>query len=49
MMIFSLTPIFGVVVASIVHTESISILEAIATGIIIIGIIMVTKSGSITD
>ena len=49
MMIFSLTPIFGVVAASIVHTESISILEAIATGIIIIGIIMVTKSGSITD
>jgi hypothetical protein len=37
------------VAASIVHTESISILEAIATSIIIIGIIMVTKSGSITD
>ena len=49
MMIFSLTPIFGVVGASIVHSESISILEVIATGIIIIGIIMVTKSGSITD
>jgi drug/metabolite transporter (DMT)-like permease len=44
MMIFSLTPIFGIVAANIVHAESISILEAIATGIIIIGIIMVSKS-----
>ena len=44
MMIFSLTPIFGIVAASIVHAESISILEAIATGIIIIGIFMVSKS-----
>lgn len=44
MMIFSLTPIFGIVAANIVHAESISILEAIATGIIIIGIFMVSKS-----
>jgi drug/metabolite transporter (DMT)-like permease len=44
MMIFSLTPIFGIVAANIVHAESISILEAIATGIIIIGILMVSKS-----
>lgn len=44
MMIFSLTPIFGIVAADIVHAESISILEAIATGIIIIGIFMVSKS-----
>ena len=44
MMIFSLTPIFGIVAADIVHAESISILEAIATGIIIIGIFMVGKS-----
>ena len=44
MMIFSLTPIFGIVAANIVHAESISILEAIATGIIIIGIFMVGKS-----
>ena len=44
MMIFSLTPIFGIVAANIVHAESISILEAIATGIIIIGIIMVSRS-----
>ena len=44
MMVFSLTPIFGIVAANIVHAESISILEAIATGIIIIGIFMVSKS-----
>ena len=44
MMIFSLTPIFGIVAANIVHAESISILEAIATVIIIIGIFMVSKS-----
>lgn len=44
MMIFSLTPIFGIVAANIVHAESISILEAVATGIIIIGIFMVSKS-----
>lgn len=44
MMIFSLTPIFGIVAANIVHAESISILEAIAAGIIIIGIFMVSKS-----
>ena len=44
MMIFSLTPIFGIVAANIVHAESISSLEAIATGIIIIGIFMVSKS-----
>ena len=44
MMIFSLTPIFGIFAANIVHAESISILEAIATGIIIIGIFMVSKS-----
>ena len=46
MMIFSLTPIFGIVAANIVHAESISILEAIATGIIIIGILMVSKSNT---
>jgi drug/metabolite transporter (DMT)-like permease len=44
MMIFSLTPIFGIVAANIVHAEYISILEAIAAGIIIIGIFMVSKS-----
>lgn len=44
MMIFSLTPIFGIVAADIVHAESISILEAVATSIIIIGIFMVSKS-----
>lgn len=44
MMIFSLTPIFGIVAANIVHAESISILEAVATSIIIIGIFMVSKS-----
>jgi drug/metabolite transporter (DMT)-like permease len=44
MMIFSLTPIFGIIAANIVHAETISILEAIATGIIIIGIFMVSKS-----
>lgn len=44
MMVFSLTPIFGIAAANIVHAESISILEAIATGIIIIGIFMVSKS-----
>jgi drug/metabolite transporter (DMT)-like permease len=49
MVILSLTLIFGVIAASIVHAEPINIIEAIATGIIIIGIIMVSKSGSIPN
>jgi drug/metabolite transporter (DMT)-like permease len=49
MVILSLTPVFGIIAASIVHAEPINIIEAIATGIIIIGIIMVCKSGSIPN
>jgi hypothetical protein len=39
MVILSLTPIFGVIAASVVHAEPINIIEAVATGIIIIEII----------
>ena len=43
MTIFSLTPIFGIVIAAIVLGESITILQGIATAIIIVGILLVTR------
>ena len=43
MSIFSLTPIFGIVIAAIVLGESISILQGVATAIIIGGILLVTR------
>jgi drug/metabolite transporter (DMT)-like permease len=43
MSIFSLTPIFGIVIAAIVLGESITILQGVATAIIIGGILMLTR------
>lgn len=43
MSIFSLTPIFGIVIAALVLGESITILQGIATAIIIGGILLVTR------
>lgn len=43
MSIFSLTPIFGIVIAALALGESISIFQGIATGLIIIGILLVSR------
>jgi drug/metabolite transporter (DMT)-like permease len=43
MSIFSLTPVFGIVIAALVLGESISILQGIATAIIIAGILILTR------
>jgi len=43
MSIFSLTPIFGIVIAALVLGESISLLQGIATAIIIGGILILTR------
>lgn len=43
MSMFSLTPIFGIVIAALALAESITIFQGIATGLIIIGIILVGR------
>lgn len=43
MSIFSLTPVFGIVIAALVLSESISILQGVATAIIIAGILILTR------
>jgi drug/metabolite transporter (DMT)-like permease len=43
MAVFSLTPVFGIVVAALVLGESISIFQGIATAIIIAGILLVSR------
>ena len=43
MSIFSLTPIFGIVIAALVLGETITILQGIATAIIIGGILLVAR------
>lgn len=43
MSIFSLTPIFGIVIAALALGESISVFQGIATGLIIIGILLVSR------
>jgi drug/metabolite transporter (DMT)-like permease len=43
MSMFSLTPIFGIVIAAVALGESITIFQGIATGLIIIGIILVGR------
>jgi drug/metabolite transporter (DMT)-like permease len=43
MSMFSLTPIFGIVIAALALGESITIFQGIATGLIIIGIILVGR------
>lgn len=44
MMVFSLTPIFGIIITVIVTGSSISYLQIIATGMIIFGIILISKT-----
>jgi len=43
MSVFSMTPIFGVVIAALALGESISVLQGAATGLIIIGILLVSR------
>lgn len=43
MSVFSLTPIFGIVIAATVLGESISIFQGIATALIIVGILLVSR------
>lgn len=43
MSIFSMTPIFGIVIAALALGESISIFQAVATSLIIIGILMISR------
>lgn len=43
MSIFSLTPIFGIIIAALVLGESISVLQGVATAIIIGGILILTR------
>ncbi len=44
MMVFSLTPIFGIIITVVVTGSSISYLQIISTGMIIFGIILVSKT-----
>lgn len=43
MSVFSTTPIFGIVIAAVALGESISIFQGIATGLIILGILLVSR------
>lgn len=43
MSMFSLTPIFGIVIAALALGESITVFQGIATGLIIVGIILVSR------
>jgi drug/metabolite transporter (DMT)-like permease len=43
MSVFSMTPIFGIVIAALALGESISIFQGIATGLIIVGILLVSR------
>ena len=44
MSMFSLTPIFGIVIAALALGESITVFQGIATGLIIVGIILIGRS-----
>jgi drug/metabolite transporter (DMT)-like permease len=43
MSMFSLTPVFGIVIAALTLGESITIFQSIATGLIIVGIILISR------
>jgi drug/metabolite transporter (DMT)-like permease len=43
MSVFSTTPIFGIVIAALALGESISVFQGIATGLIIVGILLVSR------
>ena len=44
MSMFSLTPIFGIVIAALTLGESITLFQGIATGLVIVGIILIGRS-----
>ncbi len=44
MSVFSMTPIFGIIVAALALGESISVFQGIATGMIITGILLISRS-----
>ncbi len=44
MSMFSLTPIFGIVIAALALGESITLFQGIATGLIILGIILISRN-----
>ncbi len=44
MSIFSLTPVFGLVIAALALGESITVFQSMATGLIIVGIILISRS-----
>jgi len=43
MSMFSMTPVFGIVIAALALGESITVFQGIATGLIIIGIILIGR------
>ena len=43
MSVFSMTPIFGIVVAALARGESITVFQVFATGLIIVGILIVSR------
>jgi drug/metabolite transporter (DMT)-like permease len=47
--VFSLTPIFAIIVAATVSKESISVFQAIAIGIIILGIFIIIVDANINN
>jgi drug/metabolite transporter (DMT)-like permease len=49
MSVFSMTPIFGIVIAALALGESISIFQGIATGLIIGGILLVSRTRAVSS
>ena len=43
MSVFSMTPIFGIAIAAVALGESISVFQGVATGLIILGILLVSR------
>lgn len=49
MSVFSMTPIFGIVIAALALGESISIFQGIATGLVIGGILLVSRTRAVSS
>lgn len=49
MSVFSMTPVFGIVIAALALGESISIFQGIATGLIIGGILLVSRTRAVSS
>ncbi|HVX01989.1 MAG TPA: DMT family transporter [Nitrososphaera sp.] len=43
MAVFSMTPVFGIVIAAATLGESISVFQAVATGLIVVGVLLVSR------